>query len=47
MVIVHCVECRSDCGNFYVCQGKYPMKSKDLVRNEGDVKTWLCANYKK
>lgn len=45
-MIVHAVECRSDCGNFYFCQGNYSKQGKDLVRQVEKIKTWLCANYK-
>jgi len=44
-MIVHAVECRSDCGNFYFCQGNYSKQGKDLVRQVEKIKTWLCANY--
>lgn len=46
-MIVHAVECSSDCGNFYFCQGNYTKQGKKLIRQEGNVKTWECADYKK
>lgn len=45
-MIVHVVECRSDCGNFYFCLGNYSKQGKELVRQIKNIKTWLCANYR-
>ncbi len=45
-MIVHAVECRSDCSNFYFCRGNYSKQGKDLVRQVREIKTWLCADYK-
>lgn len=45
-MIVHAVECRSDCGNFHFCQGNYSKQGTDLVRQIEKIKTWLCANYR-
>ncbi len=46
-MIVHAVECSSDCGNFYYCHGNYAKQGKKLIKQQGNVKTWECADYKK